>query len=96
VRLGKVFKFFLEISPIKTETFETFPPYKSFIELSSHENKKQGEQEQEIFLEIFPFRRFIYNNFFLLFDFLPEHACGGSGKIKVVELFRRATMDPKD
>lgn len=27
---------------------------------------------------------------------LPEHACGGSGNINVVELFRRATAHPSD
>jgi hypothetical protein len=26
----------------------------------------------------------------------PEHACGGSGNISVVELLRRATMEPSD
>lgn len=28
--------------------------------------------------------------------YLPEHACGGSGNINVVELFRRATAHPRD
>jgi hypothetical protein len=28
--------------------------------------------------------------------YLPEQACGGSGNIKVVELLRRATIEPSD
>jgi hypothetical protein len=70
-------------------------PHKSFIELSSHENETQGEQEHENFHK-FSFSKIYLQQLFGFFDFLPEHACGGSGKIKVVELFRRATMDPKD
>lgn len=30
------------------------------------------------------------------FLYLPEHACGGSGNIRVVELLRLATAQPND
>lgn len=48
------------------------------------ERIKKIEKKRKVFLPSFGFY------------FLPEHAWGGSGKIKVVELLRRATMDPSD
>ena len=35
------------------------------------------------------------NSFLKKHNIIPEQACGGSGKIRVVELFRLATAQPK-